>query len=433
MAELVIYGRDSCGLCTKFKKDCEKEDLKYRWSSIEVAANKAEMSRKLRACSWFKGGTFGLPLVDMYGDMQSRPTVESVLAAKKALPSDSEVAKIKKQFKELDVDKDGTLSFEEMKKMLTTLSPKLSEVQLQKLFCAADVDQNGKVEMEEFIDFVLNGKQVVAKISQEPPQGTPSADGVRADWKKDVLAAHNDFRAEHGAEALTWSDECYLLAKKQANACQERSCMYHGSLDGPSGRHGQNIYWCSMPGKDAQPMVEAWYQELIKPGYDFEKATFTPGTGHFTQVVWKGTTQVGMALSEDGRFCVANYFPAGNMMGAFKKNVLPRGSPYAPKEEAPKPRAKAAPKPKAEAAGGGGDAAPAAGPTKVTAKAMTPELLATLTDCPFPYKEKIEQAFEKAGVEVSVARSEEGIRKTIEVTIKDGGCTSRMRGTWGGG
>ena len=35
-------------------------------------------------------------------------------------------------------------------------------------------------------------------------------------------------------------------------------------------------------------MVEAWYQELIKPGYDFEKATFTPGTGHFTQVVWKG-------------------------------------------------------------------------------------------------------------------------------------------------
>ena len=40
-----------------------------------------------------------------------------------------------------------------------------------------------------------------------------------------------------------------------------------------------------------------------------------------------------MAVSEDGRFCVANYFPAGNMMGAFKENVLPRGSPYVPKKE----------------------------------------------------------------------------------------------------
>ena len=39
---------------------------------------------------------------------------------------------------------------------------------------------------------------------------------------------------------------------------------------------------------------------------------------------------MGMALSEDGRFCVANYFPAGNVMGAFKENVLPRGSPYVP-------------------------------------------------------------------------------------------------------
>jgi len=430
MAELVVYGRETCGLCSKFKKECDAKDLKYRWCDITVNENKAEMSRKLRACSWFKGGTFGLPLVDVYGDMQQRPTVDVVLAAKKALPSDAEVDKIKKQFKELDVNKDGTLSFEEMKKMMVTLSPKLSEVQLQKLFCAADVDQSGTVELDEFIDFVLKGKQVVAKIVQEPPQGKPSAEGVRGDWKKDVLAAHNAFRAEHGSPPLTWSDECYLLAKKQANACQERSCMFHDCLEGPSGRHGQNIFWSSLSGKSAEEMTQAWYDEINQPGYDWKKATFSPGTGHFTQVVWKGTKQVGMAVSEDGRFCVANYFPAGNMMGSFKENVLPRGTPYEPKKEAPKP----APKARAAAAGGGAASSDAEGESKtVTAKKMTPALEASFDECPFPFKEKAEAALKEGG-EVTVKRGTVGpFKKTIEVIIKQGPCTSRMRGAWGGG
>lgn len=39
---------------------------------------------------------------------------------------------------------------------------------------------------------------------------------------------------------------------------------------------------------DLARMVKAWYDEIVSPGYDFAKATFTPGTGHFTQVVWKG-------------------------------------------------------------------------------------------------------------------------------------------------
>ena len=37
----------------------------------------------------------------------------------------------------------------------------------RKLFCAADVNQNGTVELDEFIDFVMHGKQRIAKIMQE--------------------------------------------------------------------------------------------------------------------------------------------------------------------------------------------------------------------------------------------------------------------------
>lgn len=35
-----------------------------------------------------------------------------------------------------------------------------------------------------------------------------------------------------------------------------------------------------------------------------------------------GSTHVGMALSEDGRFCVANYFPAGNAQSPINRSAL---------------------------------------------------------------------------------------------------------------
>ena len=50
-------------------------------------------------------------------------------------------------------------------------------------------------------------------------------------------------------------------------------------------------------------------------------------TGHFTQVVWKSSKKLGMgiAFADGGRkvVVVAQYGPAGNMMGSFPQNVPP--------------------------------------------------------------------------------------------------------------
>ena len=51
--------------------------------------------------------------------------------------------------------------------------------------------------------------------------------------------------------------------------------------------------------------------------------------GHFTQLVWKGSREVGIgrAQSRDGKwFVVANFFPAGNFVGRNAENVLPPGN-----------------------------------------------------------------------------------------------------------
>ena len=67
---------------------------------------------------------------------------------------------------------------------------------------------------------------------------------------------------------------------------------------------------------------------MCEPGYDFNSGGFSGGTGHFTQVVWKGSTQLGIGRAESqekGMKCayiVGRYRPAGNMIGDFPQNVL---------------------------------------------------------------------------------------------------------------
>jgi hypothetical protein len=71
-----------------------------------------------------------------------------------------------------------------------------------------------------------------------------------------------------------------------------------------------------------------WYDEVNK--YNFNNPGFSASTGHFTQLVWKATTDLGcgIAISAKNRiYGVCNYTPPGNVVGTnneFKRNVLPK-------------------------------------------------------------------------------------------------------------
>jgi hypothetical protein len=71
--------------------------------------------------------------------------------------------------------------------------------------------------------------------------------------------------------------------------------------------------------------TDAWYNEIKL--YNFYRPGFSMDTGHFTQVVWKGSQKVGVgfAITGDGKslYVVAQYSPPGNYQGQFGQNVLP--------------------------------------------------------------------------------------------------------------
>ena len=74
----------------------------------------------------------------------------------------------------------------------------------------------------------------------------------------------------------------------------------------------------------AQKFVKMWYDEVNQ--YSYSNPVFGMSTGHFTQVVWKSTTEVGcgVAIGSNGKvYGVSQYKAPGNYAGQFAQNVLP--------------------------------------------------------------------------------------------------------------
>jgi len=71
-------------------------------------------------------------------------------------------------------------------------------------------------------------------------------------------------------------------------------------------------------------MTEAWYNEHRKYDYN-NRQNYQSDAGHFTQVVWKNSQEVGFGQAQGTsmNFAVAMYYPAGNFLGEFDKNVFP--------------------------------------------------------------------------------------------------------------
>uniref|UniRef100_A0A3B3QB99 SCP domain-containing protein n=1 Tax=Paramormyrops kingsleyae TaxID=1676925 RepID=A0A3B3QB99_9TELE len=147
------------------------------------------------------------------------------------------------------------------------------------------------------------------------------------DFEREFLEAHNAYRQDHGAPPLTLSRELSVSAQSWADHLLAIRMLKHS----PQSDKGENIFCMqsSRPMKiSGKQPVENWYNEI--KDYNFSRPGFTPNTGHFTQVVWKDTKELGVGIATDGTtiFVVGQYVPPGNMnvQSYFERNVLPPGS-----------------------------------------------------------------------------------------------------------
>ncbi|CAH1801496.1 unnamed protein product [Owenia fusiformis] len=154
-----------------------------------------------------------------------------------------------------------------------------------------------------------------------------------AAFKDDCLRTHNRLRAMHRSTgSLVWDNK---LA--QQSAAYSRKLVQLGQLkhDRSRGNVGENLFKRSNSARNwpvsnrCGPATFQWYDEARKFSYNYPNGGFSARTGHFTQLVWKGTRTVGCgeAKGKNGKWYVnvitCRYGPPGNYKGQFQKNVLP--------------------------------------------------------------------------------------------------------------
>ncbi|EMS64675.1 Calcium-dependent protein kinase 29 [Triticum urartu] len=74
--------------------------------------------------------------------------------------SPEEIKGLKQMFNNMDTDKSGTITVEELKIGLTKLGSKITEAEVQKLMEAVDVDKSGSIDYTEFLTAMMNKHKV---------------------------------------------------------------------------------------------------------------------------------------------------------------------------------------------------------------------------------------------------------------------------------
>ncbi len=146
-----------------------------------------------------------------------------------------------------------------------------------------------------------------------PPSSTGSA--VSAANAQLALQFHNCARQEVGSPPLQWSTELSAYAQNWANhlAKDEHCNLVHSE----GGDYGENLFGGS---GSYTPLFASqdWYTEKKLFHYGVLNESNWAPSGHYTQMVWKATTNVGMGEAHcpgGDLVIVAEYSPAGNMMG----------------------------------------------------------------------------------------------------------------------
>jgi pathogenesis-related protein 1 len=126
-----------------------------------------------------------------------------------------------------------------------------------------------------------------------------------------MLAAHNKVRRKVNVPPLTWSDKLAASSQEWANTLLARGEFIHRAKSS----YGENLL--AIQGASASPeeVIDAWDSE--SEDYNYPSNECSKMCGHYTQLVWASTKQVGCGVARNSRreVWVCEYYPPGNYVG----------------------------------------------------------------------------------------------------------------------
>ncbi|MFI1818802.1 CAP family protein [Lentzea sp. NPDC020367] len=154
----------------------------------------------------------------------------------------------------------------------------------------------------------------------------PTTPAVASTPVSKAVELMNSYRAKHGVPPLSLDSEVSRTAQEWADHLHATNSFEHR----PDNAYGENLYETGGRKEIDSVIVKAledWYAESRR--YDYSKemtqSNVDYGVLHFTAMVWKATTQVGVGVAQgrNGTYVVVNFAERGNTLNHFKTNVLP--------------------------------------------------------------------------------------------------------------
>lgn len=140
-------------------------------------------------------------------------------------------------------------------------------------------------------------------------------------WSMRIVAAHNQLRAGAGVQPIIWDQALAAAAGSYAARLAATGRWGHSPQAARPGQ-GENLWMGTRGAFGIDQMIGSWASE----GREFRPGRFPSvsrtgrweDVGHFTQMIWAGSTRVGCAMRSSLNFdyLVCRYSPAGNILGA---------------------------------------------------------------------------------------------------------------------
>jgi pathogenesis-related protein 1 len=127
----------------------------------------------------------------------------------------------------------------------------------------------------------------------------------------EMLQSHNSIRHSVGVSPLTWSEELAARAQEWAQTLLESGQLSHH----PNSAYGENLFDITGAHAPAAQVVDQWASE--SKNYDYNSNRCNGTCGHYTQIVWRDTKEVGCGVARGSQreVWVCEYNPPGNQNG----------------------------------------------------------------------------------------------------------------------
>lgn len=128
-----------------------------------------------------------------------------------------------------------------------------------------------------------------------------------------LVERHNFWRADVNVGEISYSQEIAKESYKWAIKLKQQGCAFKHSKS----KFGENLFKGTLNYYTAGDAVDSWASEKADYDYNKNKCKAGKACGHYTQIVWKNTTDFGCAKNICGNNVtwVCNYNPPGNWIG----------------------------------------------------------------------------------------------------------------------